>query len=45
MSVATTRAPSSRKALAVARPMPAAAAVSTATLPANRSAIENAPFS
>ena len=31
------------KALAVARPMPAAAAVRTATLPANRSAIENAP--
>jgi hypothetical protein len=42
MSVAATRAPSSRKGLAVARPMPAAA-VSTATFPSNRPVIENAP--
>src|ERR1700733_119406 len=43
MSVATTRAPSRAKASAVARPMPAAAAVSNATLPANRPAMWAAP--
>ena len=39
MSVAMTRAPSRAKASAVARPMPAAAAVNNAALPANRPAI------
>ena len=39
MSVAMTRAPSRAKASAVPRPMPAAAAVNNATLPANRPAI------
>ena len=38
-SVAMTRAPSLAKASAVPRPMPAAAAVSNATLPANLPAI------
>ena len=40
MSVAMTRAPSRRKASAVARPIPAAAAVSTAVFPANRPAMK-----
>src|ERR1700733_13063445 len=43
MSVAMTRAPSRAKASAVARPMPAAAAVNNATLAANRPAIGAAP--
>ena len=43
MSVAMTRAPSRAKASAVPRPMPAAAAVNNATLPANRPAMWAAP--
>ena len=39
MSVAMTRAPSRAKASAVARPMPAPAAVNNAALPANRPAM------
>jgi len=43
MSVATTRAPSRAKASAVARPMPAAAAVNNAAFPAKRPGIYAAP--